>query len=98
MMPLATAMIANTEEEAPRSPAQDTKRHCRAEQRNGFSSKNTATGRAISVRIIVMISADGMTAGIWCGKVNSPNRKKINICASVVTPSKNPISVALLFI
>lgn len=96
MTPPATAIMANTEEEAPRSPAQETRRHCLTEQWNGFISKNTATGLAINVRIIVIIIAVKITSDISCGIVNSPNRKNIKICAKDVTPSKNGMSVALL--
>ena len=34
-------------------------------------------------------------SGILCGNASSPNRKKIKICASPVTPSKNGIRIFL---
>ena len=63
-MPLATAIIANTDEEAPRRPAHEINRHWGMLQRNGRSSKKTATGLAINVKNTTIANAGRMTYGI----------------------------------
>lgn len=93
--PLATAMMANTIDAAPRSPAQDTSRHCRTPQRKGASSRKTAAGRATKVRNTIMAKAGRKTAGSCRGKESSPSRKKIKICARPVSPSKKWTRAAL---
>ena len=78
-IPFEIAIIANTEEAAPRSPAHDTRRHCCTLHRNGASNTKTATGLAIRVIKTVMARAVGIICGIWCGKESSPNKKNIKI-------------------
>jgi hypothetical protein len=78
-IPLATAIIAKTEDEAPLSPAHEIKTHCLTEHLKGNISAKTATGRAINVRNMTIINAVGIMADISCGNVKSPIRKNIRI-------------------
>ena len=56
--------------------------------RKGSSSAETASGRAIKVRNRNSSTAGRMMAGIWDGKESRPSRKKMDICAMPVIPSK----------
>ena len=93
--PAATAIMAKTEDEAPRSPAQEINPICSLLHFKGTIKNETAIGLAIKVRITTITNAFGAKPIICFGKVNKPNRKKIIICAKLVTPSKNGIKVFL---
>ena len=80
--------MANTMEVAPRKPAKATTAIALRFVRKGSSSAETASGRAIKVRNRNSSTAGRMMAGIWDGKESRPSRKKMDICAMPVIPSK----------
>ena len=82
---LVTAMIANTIDAAPRSPAADTKICCDILLQKGVSSKNTATGLAIKVKNIATANPIPATWNNCDGNDKSPNRKNKSICINPVS-------------
>ena len=95
-VPLLLAIIANTMDAAPRSPAHETNICCRHLLRKGVNSKHTTAGLATNVKNNAIISDGKTTAGSADGNANSPTRKKTNICIKPVTPSKKCTSDFLL--
>ena len=90
------AIMANTMDAAPRSPAQETRICWRREDLNGVSKIAVTSGLAIRVRNAAMAAAGSHTAAILEGKESSPRIKKISICIRLVRPSKKLTRVFLL--
>lgn len=95
-MPPAITIMANTMEAAPLSPDQEIRMHCRREGLKGSIKRNTAMGLAAKVRKRAMARDGRKISGSRWGKDKSPSKKKINIWASPVIPSKKCTSVILL--
>ena len=93
---MAITMIENTIDAAPRSPAKETSAHCLILHLNGNKIRNTATGLATKVKKIMIARAGHKTCEKRWGNASRPSRKKINICASPVRPSKNDTMTTLL--
>src|SRR3954467_11275222 len=74
---------------APRSPVQAMKLFSRQLKRNGARQRNTATGRATSIRTTATITAGTTLTTSRCGDTNSPSSTNITICASQVAASRN---------
>ena len=82
------AIMANTMEAAPLSPAHDISSCCFRGAFKGVRSRAVAAGRAASVRNAATAREGSHTAAIFDGKDKSPSIKKIIICMRLVSPSK----------
>ena len=58
-------------------------------KRNGARHRNTASGRATSIRTSATITAGPMLVTSRCGETRSPSSTNITICASQVAASRN---------
>lgn len=81
-VPLLLAIIANTMDAAPRSPAHETNICCRHLLRKGVNSKHTTAGLATNVKNNAIISDGKTTAGSADGNANSPTRKRLTSASS----------------
>lgn len=87
--PFNTVEIAKTMDAAPRRPAHDTTPISLKEVRKGNSSTPETISLANSVKKIITASAGRSTVGSCTGVTNSPNRKNMITCATLVSTSKN---------
>ena len=86
--PPSTAMMANTMEATPRSPAQDTTPTWPRDGRKGSSSRAATRGRPTRVRKAITDRAGSRTEGSSTGVTSRPSRKKMSTWATSVTTSK----------
>ena len=93
--PLLVAIMANTIDAAPRSPAHAVRSCCCGFARSGVRIKATANGLATKVRNTAIRSPGTQTARILDGKDRRPSIKKMNICIRLVSPSKKLTSTFL---